>query len=195
MPTRRPASEDVYLDIETSWEGGITVIGCHYASRGVVQLVGRDITARRLNGALPRSGRIFTFNGNGFDLPIIHRKVGVDLKRTFESWDLMVICRRAGLRGGQKKIEIATGFERATRGLDGRDAMRLWRAYCEEVDEEALRTLLAYNADDLLGMVHIARVLADYNLLDKSARAKAPLASAKRQKLLFGAKDASTAAQ
>ena len=47
-----PRPLETYLDIETTWDGELTVVGFRSSATGVVQLVGRDITAARLRAQL-----------------------------------------------------------------------------------------------------------------------------------------------
>ncbi|MCA8939682.1 MAG: ribonuclease H-like domain-containing protein [Planctomycetes bacterium] len=154
--------DDVFLDIETSWDKRITVIGFASEQTGVVQLYGSSVSARNLIEALPDSGRIFTFNGHSFDLPIIKSQLGVNLRERFESHDLMHVGRRFGLRGGQKKIEVQLGISRVTEGISGIDAMNLWRNFWEWKDERALELLLRYNAEDVRGMIRLLEHLESW---------------------------------
>lgn len=147
---------DIYLDIETSWDRGITVIGFHAEATGLVQLVAPDIDPGALVSALPGSGRLITFNGHAFDLPVIRAQLGVDLRSRYDSLDLRYLCKSAGLSGGQKAIEHILGIERDTEGVDGRQAMQLWAAW-RRGSRAALDRLLAYNRDDVLGMVRLHR--------------------------------------
>ncbi len=64
--------------------------------------------------------------------------------------DLRFPLARLGFKGGLKKIEEQFGIERSprTKGLDGWDAVRLWREY-EEGSNEALEVLLEYNREDI----------------------------------------------
>jgi uncharacterized protein YprB with RNaseH-like and TPR domain len=61
--------------------------------------------------------------------------------------------RQIGYRGGLKAIERAMGIERSgeTKGLTGRDAVRLWAQYMRGSDS-ALDTLLAYNREDVVNL-------------------------------------------
>lgn len=149
----------LYLDIETDIHGRISVIGLYKRSHGLVQLVGRDVTSARLLRALPPARRIFTFNGDSFDLPLIRRQLGVDLKMRYESVDLRHCCARAGWDGGLKAIERLLGVPRRSAGVNGRDAQALWSRFTDSGDEEALRSLLVYNRDDVLNMVRIRAAL------------------------------------
>ncbi len=90
-----------------------------------------------------------TFNGSCFDIPA--------LKAHFDSFptppvhvDLRFACRRVGLSGGLKQIEDRLGFGRPPhlKGIDGWDAVILWRAYGRDLDLEALRFLVEYNLYD-----------------------------------------------
>src|SRR3989442_14030034 len=155
---------EVYLDVETNWWRELTVIGFRSSVTGVVQLVGSEITARRLRKELPRDGRLFTYNGHCFDISCIRNQLGLDLRGQFESCDLRWICQRVVLLGGQKRIEQRIGHERKYVDLDGLDAIRLWSEY-EGGDQEALDLLLRYNAEDLKGLVRIKQHLSARGLL------------------------------
>lgn len=148
----------IYLDIETEWDRTLTVLGFHSRETGTVQLVGSDITARRLRAVLPRTGRLVTFNGHCFDLPVIRTQLGIDLRSTHDSVDLRYVCARSQLKGGQKLIEQHLGIARGTEGVDGREAITLWNRY-RRGDRAALDLLLAYNEEDILGMKEIEKIL------------------------------------
>jgi len=66
--------------------------------------------------------------------------------------DLRFACRRMGLPGGLKQIEDRLGFGRPAhlRGVDGWDAVILWRIFRRDSDLEALRFLVEYNLYDSL---------------------------------------------
>lgn len=150
---------EIYLDVETNWWRELTVIGFRSSITGTVQLVGSEITARRLRKELPSDGRLFTYNGHCFDVSCIRNQLGLDLLSRFESFDLRWVCQRIGLKGGQKRIERRIGFRRKLSELDGLDAIRLWRHY-ERGDHDALARLLRYNAEDLEGLIRIKRYLS-----------------------------------
>jgi uncharacterized protein len=151
-----PKGTELYLDVETDWQRRLTVVGFRSKETGLVQLVGEEITATRLGRVLPATGKLFTYNGHSFDLACIRTQLGLELRDRFESVDLRWVCQRQGLTGGQKLIEERLGFRRRLEGLDGRDAIRLWKAH-RAGDRNALADLLAYNAEDLDGMAHIRR--------------------------------------
>ncbi len=139
-----------YLDIET--DGGtdfdiITVFGVYvgvelrHFVRGEILLVFPE--------AMEIVSLLVTFYGSGFDVPVL-RRAFPRLRFDMLHVDLCHTLKRVGLGGGLKKIERAMGIERSreTAGLDGWDAVRLWREY-HRGSEEALAILLRYNEEDV----------------------------------------------
>lgn len=161
-----PDPSDIYLDIETTRDHGISVIGFTSEVTGTVQLYGDDVTAERLEATLPAGVRLFTFNGNSFDIPFILRETGVNLFTRNKCLDLMRICHGRDIKGGQKAIEERIGFTRETKGVRGFHALGLWDRWANDGDERALELLLHYNREDLDGMVAIHRFLDSYFLFD-----------------------------
>jgi uncharacterized protein YprB with RNaseH-like and TPR domain len=153
----------VYLDIETDFYGDITVVGFYSEETGFRQLVGGDITRQRLSRGLPKPKKpddskvrhLITFNGHCFDLPVIKKKLGLDLRARYDSRDLRFICKKQGLTGGQKLIEKMLGIKRDLPDMDGRDALYLWQNYIEHGDNDSLDILLAYNKEDVMNLVRI----------------------------------------
>lgn len=141
-----------YLDIETSFEGAITVVGLYTADRGLIQLVGTKISDVTVWQALEGVETICTYNGSRFDLPVIRRRLGLDLCTVLQSHDLMYTCWKHGLFGGLKRVEEQLSIPRRSKGVDGIEAMRLWSRYEDGGDEEALQVLLTYNGEDVLNL-------------------------------------------
>lgn len=160
---------DAYLDIETTgFIGGAsypTVVGVAIDFPGdwtVEQLVGDDITPSAIRHVLEGVTTIYTFNGSSFDLPFLAWRPGVDLRRAFEHRDLMYTSRRAGLRGGLKKIERMLGIERTDLpDMGGYDAVLLWRKYLDERNASALDLLLEYNRADVENLYTLRRILEE----------------------------------
>ena len=148
-----------YLDIETTFSNRISVIGIYRPDLGTIQLVGGGVRDLALYEALEGVETLVTFNGSSFDLPVIRKCLFADLKRDFEHCDLLYVCRRRGLRGGLKKVEEILGIERATAGITGWDAPRLWQRYEVRGDEAALATLLEYNREDVVNLARLEHVL------------------------------------
>lgn len=159
-----PPALRIFLDIETDYYRQPTVIGFTSSETGLVQLVGNDITAARLQEALPETGRLYTYNGHSFDLPCIKSSLGLDLRATYDSVDLRWVCQRNGITGGQKAIEKQWGLVRENDGMDGQDAMWLWQKY-RRGEKAALAKLLSYNAEDIEGLRFIRRKLVEKGYL------------------------------
>jgi len=140
---------DAYLDIETSYDQAIKVVGVYVAGRGTRQLVDGEITDVAVAGLLAGTRRLYTFNGDRFDLPLIERHLRLDLRQIAPSHDLLHACRSVGLRGGLKAIERHLGIGRTFPEVDGRMATHLWRRYETLGDRDALTLLLAYNREDV----------------------------------------------
>lgn len=157
---------EIFLDVETNWERDLTVLGFCSSATGLIQLVGKEITRSRFIREMPRSGKLYTYNGHCFDLSCIRRQLGLDLRELFESWDLRWICQRHGICGGQKAIEKRIGIRRTTDGIDGIEAIYLWEQY-QSGDRRALKTLLKYNAEDIEGLEAIRHHLAQRGLLTR----------------------------
>lgn len=136
-----------FLDIETSWQRTITVIGVHRPGEGIRQMIAPAITRRRLLDLLEGAEMLYTYNGTGFDLPVIERMIGLTLTDHIQHRDLMYDCWKRKLKGGLKAVERTLGIHRDTEGVDGLQAMKLWAAY-QTGDREALELLLRYNKED-----------------------------------------------
>jgi uncharacterized protein len=144
----------VYLDIETS--GGfmgvdeITVIGMYDGTLMRSFVSGVDL--QDFECAVAEFDLIVTFNGSCFDLPFIRRSFpNISLPRGHI--DLRYPLKKLGYRGGLKRIEKEMGIERqdGIEGLDGFDAVRLWRDY-QWGDDHALEVLIEYNRADVVNM-------------------------------------------
>jgi hypothetical protein len=142
-----------YLDIETSFGGEITIVGIFCPPDHLIQFVGDEVNWTNLWNALEGVASILTYNGSRFDLPVIKKAVGLDLNKYFACRDLMYDCWERNLYGGLKRVEEQLGIERASKGIDGLEAMRLWERFRLYGDEKALQVLLAYNREDVVNLV------------------------------------------
>lgn len=143
------ARDAAFLDVEMDGDD-LTAIGLLDASGPRVLLAGRDLAA--FPELAQRWKLLVTFNGLAFDVPA--------LRRAFPRWrpprahvDLCHLWRRLGHAGGLKLLEAETGVGRPAhlRGLDGRDAVRLWRAHLDG-DRAALRLFADYNLHDAVNL-------------------------------------------
>lgn len=148
-----------YLDIETTFSGSISVIGIYRPDRGAIQLVGGGVSDLRLYESLDGVSTLITFNGSSFDLPVIRKRLFADLKAEYAHRDLLYVCRKRGLRGGLKVVEVKLGIARATEGISGWDAPRLWHRFESYGDRSALATLLAYNYEDVVNLAVLEALL------------------------------------
>lgn len=148
-----------YLDIETTYSSRISVIGIYRPDQGTIQLVGGGVTDSNLYHALEGVRTIVTFNGSGFDLPVIRKCMLADLRAEYEHRDLLHVCRKRGLRGGLKVVEQRLGIARESAGITGMDAPRLWSRYETWGDQRALDVLLQYNCDDVVNLEALEALL------------------------------------
>ncbi|MBU1671234.1 MAG: ribonuclease H-like domain-containing protein [Actinobacteria bacterium] len=145
----------IYLDIETQWNGRITVLGFYHESTGLVQIYGEDVTCERMIAELPELAEyVFTYNGHCFDLRLIRDQLEIDMRRQYTSYDLRWICQRNGLTGGLKGVERTIGIERRLPDVDGLEAIRLWNRY-RAGDRRALKKLLTYNEEDVMNLIRV----------------------------------------
>jgi uncharacterized protein YprB with RNaseH-like and TPR domain len=146
------------LDIETSWQRQITIIGVYREGEGTTQLVSPAFQADHVRDLLNGIDLLFTYNGSGFDLPVIERDLGVKIAPACRHRDLMWDCRKRKIRGGLKGAEKFLGIHRDTEGLTGLDAMNLWRSH-QEGRTESLEILLRYNREDVENLAILAHKL------------------------------------
>jgi uncharacterized protein len=153
----------VYLDIET--DGGmsgdsVTTIGLFDGKDYKVFVKGENLEDFR--DAITHYGMIVTFFGGGFDIPMLQRRFK---GHRFDQIhiDLCPALRRLGFKGGLKKIEKQLGIQRGEEvdGLNGYDAVILWRRYQYQHDTAALEKLIAYNREDVVNLEHLAEIAYD----------------------------------
>jgi len=150
----------LFLDIETRAVPGlplhrqyITVVGFYHEQTGLQQLLWPDLTPESLSAALPDAERIYTFNGNSFDLKVISRHLGLDLLDRYKSRDLMYDCRSHGLKGGLKAVERMLGIRRVQPPLSNYEIQNCWSRWKHKGDDKALAVLLKYNEEDVMNLV------------------------------------------
>ena len=148
-----------YLDIETTFDNTISLVGIHIPGRDMVQIMGSQVTDVSIAQALEGINTVVTFNGASFDLPYIRRITGLDIKDMVEHRDLLYVCRKRSLRGGLKRVEVLLGISRDSGITDGRVAPRLWQRWENDGDEEALRVLLQYNKEDCVNLEILEDIL------------------------------------
>ena len=105
---------------------------------------------------------LVTFNGKCFDIPVLKYSFpNVDLD--IPHFDLRYGCKRIGLGGGLKNIERMLGIARDDdiHGVDGEEAVRLWKNWERRNDAESLRILTEYNRADTVNLESISGTVYD----------------------------------
>jgi uncharacterized protein len=151
----------LYLDIET--DGGtsgdsVTMIGL-YDGKEFTCLT-RDEGLGAFPDIVSQYSCLVTFWGTGFDLPMLKKKFpGLVFDQLH--LDLCFAFRQVGVRGGLKAIEKSLGLTRVeeAEGLTGRDAIWLWRRWEVYGDEQARKSLIAYNREDVVNMETLAEIV------------------------------------
>jgi predicted nuclease with RNAse H fold/dephospho-CoA kinase len=144
----------LFLDIETTGLSHhydeITVVGWSIGGRASTMIKGES--HQRLLEDAKEALALVTFNGIRFDQRFIRQEFP-DVTLPQHHIDLMYLCRRVGLTGGQKAIEKELGLAlRAEIGdIDGFAAVLLWHRYLRG-DIAALETLVRYNRADIAAM-------------------------------------------
>jgi uncharacterized protein YprB with RNaseH-like and TPR domain len=145
------ANRAAYVDIETTGGPGpvqITSIALFDGKTVHTYIQGRDL--ERFCNDIRRFSLMVTFNGRCFDVPILQRELKVVPPPHL---DLRFLLKSVGISGGLKTCEQQLGIDRKELdGLDGYFAVLLWQEYETRGDEQALETLLAYNAADVLSL-------------------------------------------
>ena len=147
----------MFLDIEASGlkhNDYVTCIGWAFRKKYHYWLPGLERT--EFMEAFHQAKLLVTFNGGSFDLKHLDRMFCTQTFSAKDNLDLMTLCKRLGLSGGQKKIEKAIDFERppTLNGLNGRFAVDCWDTFIKG-DNNSARLLVAYNFYDVLGLTYI----------------------------------------
>jgi hypothetical protein len=149
----------LYLDIETDggWSGNsITVIGCYDGSEYRAFVKGKDLDDfEEYSRKFPA---LVTFFGTGFDIPMLRRRYPAFGDGCLHI-DLCLLFRRLGFRGGLKSLERQLNLSRSedVAGLNGQDAIYLWRQYLRGV-EGSLERLIRYNREDVVNLERLMRI-------------------------------------
>lgn len=161
-----------YVDIETtgSWDWAneqgccITTIALYDGRKVRTYVQGENLEA--FADDILKYKLLVTWNGRGFDAPILRRALSIplDLADDMAHLDLLPVFRGMGLRGGLKNVERQLGLDRGgLNGVDGWAAPRLWRIYRQTGKAAALETLLAYNVADVLSLECLAGYAAAWH--------------------------------
>lgn len=158
------AADSLCLDIETDGksaaEGVVTVVG--FYSRGEYRryVRGENLEFESVQQEFDGARLLVSYFGAGFDLPYLKAKYPA-LHLDIPHYDLCPAGHRAGLKGGLKKVEQIVGIERdsGVSGMNGYDAVLLWRAWMDDGDNRALDTLISYNREDTVNLHALAWII------------------------------------
>lgn len=152
------------LDIETNGltpeKGGyITVVGL-YSIKGYKALVkGENLTEESLQQILDEHKYLITFYGCIFDIPFLKKEFPNLRIEHLPHFDLFFAGKRLGIQGGLKKLETLFLIERddELKGLNGYDAVKLWKAYLNG-SVESLEKLISYNRADTENLFQLGKI-------------------------------------
>lgn len=142
-----------YLDIETTGlfpnDNYITTIAV-YDGNKIYNFI-RDQNLYEFPKFIKSYNAITTFNGKQFDIPFIKQEMNIEIPHIH--FDLRFLLYHLGYSGGLKKIEKKLGINRGDlKDLDGYCAVLLWKKYKRTKNERYLKTLLAYNNEDVINL-------------------------------------------
>ena len=144
----------LFLDVETTglshYYDEITLVGWTFGGAAKTLVKGQAPSPLREDAA--RAKVLITFNGIRFDTKFIAKEYP-EVAFPDAHIDLMYLCRRLGLKGGQKAIEHELGIRVRDdlADVDGAAAVVLWHRYMRG-DAAALRKLVRYNRADIAAM-------------------------------------------
>lgn len=151
-----------FFDIETTGldrkRNKVTTAAFHRNGETNTLVRGDDLTRENLKAEIEKSSMLVSFNGKKFDQPFLEHNYNLEVETPH--LDIMYPCKRIGLTGGLKKIEQQLQVTRELEDVDGREAVRLWKRYENQGDDEALEKLIKYNGydarnlQDVLELVH-----------------------------------------
>lgn len=148
----------MFLDIETTGLSPqyhyITMVGWMKQGQYHYWIQGTD--SSELIDAVTRAKLLVTFNGIMFDCKFLDSAFNTHVFSSKPNIDLMHLCRRYDLKGGQKVIERNLKFSRpkSLKETDGKEAIALWYDFIFG-NTKALKSLIEYNFYDIQGMTFI----------------------------------------
>ena len=144
--------EVCFLDIESSFDNRITVIGMYDGNNTKIMVDGFNLENDIINDELSKYNLLVTFNGKSFDVPMIKRYFNTSFP--MPHLDLRHAGARIGLNGGLKNIEKEIGIKRAeeVEHIVGDQAPQLWRCWKATGDKRFLDLLVKYNEEDIVNL-------------------------------------------
>lgn len=150
-----------FFDIETTGldkkRNKVTTVSFYRNGESKTLVRGQDLTQEKLEQEIFNSSVLVSFNGKMFDAPFLEQNFNLDIDTPHI--DLMHACRRVGLTGGLKNIEKELGVQRELEDVDGREAIRLWKKYENNGNEDALQKLVKYNQYDAKNLKQVSEIV------------------------------------
>lgn len=143
-----------YLDIETTglynYDDIITTIALYDGNIIKYYVHGQNLN--EFKNDIKNYKLLVTYNGTNFDLPFI--KSFLNISMNYAHIDLRYTLQSLGLAGGLKGCEklIKINRDSIMSNIDGRFAVYLWKFDKKYNSDEALKTLLSYNIEDVLSL-------------------------------------------
>jgi uncharacterized protein YprB with RNaseH-like and TPR domain len=137
----------------------VTTVSFYRDGESKTLVRGQDLTRERLEEEFFESKMLVSFNGKRFDAPFLEHNF--DLNIETPHIDLMYPAKRIRLQGGLKKIEKDLSIQRELEDIDGREAIRLWKKYEKNGDEEALQKLIEYNQYDAKNLQDVTEIIVE----------------------------------
>ncbi len=148
----------MFLDIETTGLSMqyhyVTMVGWMINGKYDYWLQGSS--PQKLLDAVESAKLLVTYNGIAFDCKFLDHALNTKVFSSKPNLDLMHLCRRYQLTGGQKNIEEYIGFSRPStiKTTNGKEAIAQWYEFLFENDN-SLNELILYNYYDIFGMAYI----------------------------------------
>lgn len=143
-----------FFDIETTGldkkRNKVTTITFHRGDETKTLVRGDNLNRETLKQEIFKSKVLVSFNGKRFDQPFLEHNFNLDIETPHI--DLMYPCKQLGYTGGLKKIEKDLQIERELEDIDGREAVKLWKKYEKNDNENALQKLVKYNKYDTVNL-------------------------------------------
>lgn len=154
----------VCLDIETNGytvekSGYVTIVGLCSINGYKALIKGEDLTEDNLQQALDEYKYLITFYGSIFDIPFLKAEFPNLRIEHLPHFDLFFAGKRLGIQGGLKKLERMFLIERNNelKGLNGYDAVKLWKAYLNG-SIQSLEVLISYNKADTESLFKLGKI-------------------------------------
>ncbi len=148
----------MFLDIETTGLSTryhyVTMVGWMINGKYDYWLQGSS--PEKLIHAVNSAKMLITYNGILFDCKFLDHALNTKTFSSKPNLDLMHLCRRFQLTGGQKLIEEYVGFSRPAelKTANGKEAIAQWYEFLFENDN-SIDDLISYNYYDIQGMAYI----------------------------------------